>query len=276
MKKTLLLATALLFTACSTQTPQPKPLSFKSIDLLDKYGINEDSLIKYKNAYYFVVEAPQGAKIVKLDKNYKEVWHKTTPIVVEPIKTVIANDTIYLLGYDQKKNLPVLLEFSLDSKLKKISYYGKKFDIPRDLIIINHTPYVGITHYSKNNDSDIVIYGGKRTITLSTPNMDNVTFIKPYKNGILIIGSTQNRNDDVLIAYKTLENKTIWSKKLDMGMDEAPLSVEIKNNLIYLKVTSTDHMGAETEATFIIDDKGNIKSVKKGIEFKQLPVKYRT
>jgi hypothetical protein len=35
-------------------------------------------------------------------------------------------------------------------------------------------------------------------------------------------------------------------------------------------------MGAEKEVTFIIDENGKVKSVKKGIEFKQLPVKYRT
>jgi hypothetical protein len=106
--------------------------------------------------------------------------------------------------------------------------------------------------------------------------MDDVKFIKVYKNNLLIVGSTQKANENIIIALKTFTNKTIWSKEIDLGMDEKPLKVDIDKNKILLKVLSTDNMGAEKEVTFIIDEKGNIKSVKKGIEFKQLPMKYRT
>jgi len=68
----------------------------------------------------------------------------------------------------------------------------------------------------------------------------------------------------VEISYKNIDGST------------EKLKVDIDKNKILLKVLSTDNMGAEKEVTFIIDEKGNIKSVKKGIEFKQLPMKYRT
>jgi len=269
----------MLFSGCASDKQQEiKPLSSNSLTLLDKYGVNESALMKTKNGYVFVIPAANGAAIYKLDKNYNLVWKKITPVLLEPIKTEVKNDNLYILGYDQKKNRVAFLKYDLNGKLKKITYYAKPYSLARDFVITNKNVYIAITQYTPKNKSDIVIYNSKnnKTVTLSTPYMDDVTFIKPYQKGILIIGTIQKNSADVLIAYKTFDNKTVWAKTIDLGMDEKPLKATIKNNQIILKILSTDNMGAETEATFIIDKNGNVKSVKKGIEFKQLPMKYRT
>jgi hypothetical protein len=274
------LAGIVFFTGCATTAQQQnvKPISFKSISLLDKYGVNENALMKAgKNAYIFIIPDPNGTAIYKIDKNYNLIWKKVTPILLDAVKSEVKDGKLYILGNDQNKNRVAFLEYDLNGKLDKITYYGKKYDLARDFIMINGKTYVAVTQYSPNSSSDIVIYSqNNKDITLSTPNMDDVTFIKPYKKGILIIGTTQNTSQDVIIAYKTLDNKTVWAESIDLGMDEKPESIEIKNNEIILKILSTDHMGAEKEVTFIIDENGKVKSVKKGIEFKQLPVKYRT
>jgi hypothetical protein len=280
MKKLLLtaLAGAYILTGCaSTNTnSEIKPVSSKSIGLLDKYGINESSLKKVKDGYVFVISGANGADIYKTDKNYKPVWKKTTPVLIDLIKFEIKNSKLYLLGYDQNKNRAVLLEYSLDGSLNKTEYFGKKYDLPKDFAILNGKVYVAVTHYSKNNNSDIVIYNSKKNITLSTPYMDGVNFILPYQKGILIVGTVQSNSENVLLAYKTFDNKTVWAETLDMGMDESPVNVSLKNGLIRLKILSTDNMGAQKEATFTIDAKGKIKNIKKGMELKPLPTKYRT
>lgn len=265
-----------LFTGCATNSKPEKTLSFKSINLLDKYGVSESALMKAGDGYIFVIPDPNGAAIYKLDKNYNLTWKKITPVLLDPVKSEVINNKLYILGYDQKKNKVSLLEYDLTGKLLKLSYYGKRYDLARDFLITNKNVYVAVTQYTPNNNSDIIVYGKNKNITLATPFMDDVKFIKPYKNGILIIGTTQSDSENVIIAYKTLDNKTIWAKTIDLGMDERPLKVNIKNNEIIIDILSTDNMGAEKEVTFIIDEKGNVKSVKKGIEFEQLPMKYRT
>jgi hypothetical protein len=276
MKKTLFIIVMLLFLGCVNYQPTIQPISTKSVSLLEKYGVSEDALISIKDGYVFVIPSASGADIYKLDKNYNLVWKKSTPILIDPIKYEIKNSTIYILGYDQQKNRVALVKYDLKGNIKRIDYYGKKFDLARDFLVFNKNIYIAVTQYTPHNNSDIVIYSKNKKITLSTPYMDDVKFIKVYKNNLLIVGSTQKANENIIIALKTFTNKTIWSKEIDLGMDEKPLKVDIDKNKILLKVLSTDNMGAEKEVTFIIDEKGNIKSVKKGIEFKQLPMKYRT
>jgi len=265
------------FSGCANNQQNVKPLEFKSIDLLDKYGISESALIKAGENYIFVIPDLNGAAIYKLDKNYNLIWKKVTPILLDPVKSQVKNEKIFILGYDQKKNRAALLEYDLNGKLEKIKYFAKQYDLARDFVITNTKTYVAVTEYSPNNNSDIIIYGDDNIkLTLSSPNMDDVNFIKPYKNGLLIIGTTLGKSENVLIAYKTFDNKTVWAKIIDLGMDEKPVRVAIKNNEITLEILSTDNMGAEKDVTFIIDENGKVKSVKKGVEFKQLPMKYRT
>ena len=277
MKKLYLpLIGLLLLSGCANNQPV-KTISMKSVNLLDKYGVSESALIPIKNGYLFVIPAANGSDIYILDKNYNLISKKTTPILLDPVKYDVINKKLYILGYDQKKNKVALLIYDIKGNLKKIKYFGKKFDLARDFTIIDGKVYIAVTVYTKNNGSDIIIYNENgKNITLSTPDMDDVKFIKPYKKGLLIVGVTQGKSEDVLIAYKTLTNKTIWAKKIDLGMDEKSLKVEITNGEIKLDLVSTDNMGAEKEVTFTIDENGNIKSVKKGIEFNQLPLKYRT
>jgi hypothetical protein len=279
MKKLILSSLILsgIFTGCTNTNQNVKPISMKSVNLLDKYGISENALLKINNGYIFVIPNPNGSAIYILDKNYNLTAKKTVPVLLDLVKYEIKNNNLYILGYDQKKNRVALLIYDTKGNLKKIDYFGKKYDLARDFTIINGKIYVAVTNFSPNSKSDIVIYTqDNRKITFSTPDMDDVTFIRPYGKGLLIIGVSQGKSEDVIAVYKTLDNKTVWAKKIDLGMDEKPLKVSIKNNLIDLKIISTDNMGAEKYVTFTIDENGNVKSVKKGIEFKQLPMKYRT
>ena len=279
IKKLLLPAavTGLLFFGCANKTQNIKPLSSKSIELLEKYGVNESALIKTKNGYLFVIPDAKGAAIYELDQNYNLKWKKTTPVLIDLVKYEVKDSKLYILGYDQKAQKPVLLTYNLSGKLLNKKYFGKKFDLAKDFTTLNKHVYVATTHYSKDNNSDIVIYSDNKTITLSTPNMDNVFFISQYNGNILVIGTTRGTDQDVLIALKTPDNKTLWANKIDLGMDETPESYKIlKNGEIKLKVLSTDNMGAERDMTFIIDKNGKIKKVKKGVEFKELPIKLRT
>ena len=277
MKKILPYALALfIFSGCVNNTQNIKPLSSKSIDLLDKYGISENALMKIKGGYVFVIPDPNGSAVYKLDQNYRYVWKKVTPVLLDPVKSEVKNDKLYILGYDQKKNKVALLKYDSDGKLLGIKYYGKQYDLAKDFQIINGKTYIAVTQYTKNNNSDIVIYSDNKTLNVSTPNMDEVNFILPYQKGLLIIGTTQTPSEDILIVYKTFDNKTVWAKTIDMGMDERPLEAKTEKGVLVLKVLSTDHMGAETEATFKIDTKGNVIGVEKGIEFKPLPIKLRT
>ena len=277
MKKLYLpLIGLLLLTGCANNQPV-KTISMKSVNLLDKYGVSESALIPTKNGYIFVIPAANGSDIYILDKNYNLISKKTTPILLDPVKYEVIDNKLYILGYDQKKNKVALLIYDTKGNLEKIKYFGKKFDLARDFTIIDGKVYIAVTVYTKNNGSDIVIYNENgKNITLSTPDMDDVKFIKPYKKGLLIIGVTQGKSEDVLIAYKTLNNKTVWAKKIDLGMDEKPLKVEIKNGEIKLDLVSTDNMGAEKDVTVKIDENGNLKKIKKGLEIEPLPLKYRT
>ena len=66
----------------------------------------------------------------------------------------------------------------------------------------------------------------------------------------------------------SLSSETLKIKLIEVEVVEYPFAGEIR--------VIIGGLLSEKEVTFIIDEKGNIKSVKKGIEFKQLPMKYRT
>jgi uncharacterized lipoprotein YajG len=54
MKKTLFLAGALfLFTGCVNSQQNIKPISMKSVSLLDKYGVSEKALMSVDDGYIF-------------------------------------------------------------------------------------------------------------------------------------------------------------------------------------------------------------------------------
>ena len=263
---------AFLFLGCTTKVTT-KTINNKSLELLTKYGIDENSLTKKGNFYFYILQTSDGFKILKFNKNYNLVWQKLFKHPINIVKTKI-KDNIYVLGYDEVTNRVVFLTFDLNGNLKSKKYYGKKYDLARDFIIINETPFIAITHYN-NNKSDIIIYG-KKPIKITSNQKKDVSFIKKFNSNLLIVGTVFNKNEDVLVVYKTLDNKLIWEKAIDFGMDERVLDVDIKDNIIHLKVTSTDSMGEEKKYLIKIDKNGKIIEIKKDMEFKRLPHHFRT
>ena len=272
MKKIIFIITAILFLGCANKVTT-KTINNKSVELLTNYGIDESLLTKKDNFYYYISQTTDGFKILKFDKNYNLVWQKPFKHPINIVKTKI-KDNIYVLGYDEVKNRVVFLILDLNGNLKSKKYYGKKYDVARDFIIINNTPFIAITYYN-NNKSDIIIYG-KKPIKVTSNQKKDVSFIKNFNNNLLIVGTVFNKNEDVLVVYKTLDNKLIWDKVIDFGIDERILDVNIKDNIIVLEVISTDSMGEEKKYLIKIDKKGKIINIKKEMELKRLPHHFRT
>ena len=271
MKKIIFIMVVILFLGCTNKVTT-KTINNKSVDLLTKYGIDESLLTKKDNFYFYILQTMNGFKILKFDKNYNLMWQKPFKYPINVIKTKIKNN-ICILGYDEIKNRVVFLTLNLNGNLKSKKYYGKKYDLARDFIIINNTPFIAITHYN-NNKSDIIIYG-KKLIKVTSNQKKDISFIKQFNNNLLIVGTVFNKNEDILIVYKTLNDKLIWKKVIDFGMDERVLDVNIKDNIINLKIVSTDSMGEEKRYLIKIKNKKVIE-IKKGMEFKRLPYHFRT
>ena len=101
----------ILFLGCANKV-KTDTIDNKSVELLTKYGIDENSLIKKDNFYFYILQTPNGFKILKFDKNYNLIWQKSFKASINVIKTKIKN-SIYVLGYDEVKNKVVFLIFDL-------------------------------------------------------------------------------------------------------------------------------------------------------------------
>jgi len=262
----------ILFLGCANKV-KTDTIDNKSVELLTKYGIDENFLIKKDSFYFYILQTPNGFKIVKFDKNYNLIWQKPFKHPINIVKTKI-KDNIYVLGYDEVKNRVVFLTFDFNGNLKNKKHYGKKYNVARDFIIINNTPFIAITHYN-NNKSDIIVYG-KKTIKVTSNQKKDVSFIKKFNSNLLIVGTVFNKNEDVLIVYKSLDDKLIWKKVIDFRMDERVLNVNIKDDIIAIGVISTDSMGEEKKYLIKIDKNGKIIEIKKDMELKKLPHHFRT
>jgi len=99
----------------------------------------------------------------------------------------------------------------------------------------------------------------------------------PFNNSILTAGSIYYTNNyDILLILINKKGQIVWTRRIDLGMDDYPTSIYIKNNIIILHATSTDEMGAQTDYTFKIDKNGNILKATQNLKFKELPIKFRT
>ncbi|WP_024790910.1 hypothetical protein [Lebetimonas sp. JS138] len=268
----------LFFAGCTqNQIPLQKANPKTDIKLLKKYGVTENSLIFYKDYYYFSKTQPNGISINKLDKNYNLITKKIINLLIDPKKYLIKNNHFYILGYDNIKEMPVILTFSLKTfKLISTVYIGKKYAAPADFFIDKNDVYTAINVYNNKTQSDIYIYKNALLYSkIASVKKENAKFIIPFNKGMLVLGSITYTNDDILIVYIS-NKKIVWARRIDLGMDDYPTSIYIKNNNIILNATSTDEMGAEVDYTFEIDKNGNILKSRKNLEFKELPVKFRT
>jgi hypothetical protein len=276
--KLILIAIIPFFIGCIQNQPSiQKANPNADINLLNNYGITEDNLIFYKEYYYFSKTEPNGISINKLDKNYHLISKKIINLLIEPKKYLIKNNHFYILGYDNTKQKPVILDFSLKNfSLIKTVYLGKKYSMPADFFA-NMDVYTAINVFNKKTQSDIYIYKNTSIFSkIASDKKEIAKFIFPFNNKILVIGNISFTNDDILIALIDKNGKIIKARRIDLGMDDYVNKIEIKNDKIIIYAISTDNMGAEIDYTLILDKNLNVLKSKKNLEFKELPIKFRT
>ena len=274
MRKIIFSVGMVFFLGCANKQVSTPPAP--KISLL-KYGISEQSLTKYNNIYVTVINKENGINILKFDKNYKLISKKILNFPIDITNYKIKNGNIYILGYDNLKEKSTLLVYSLkENKLTKEIMLGKKYSQPAGFFIENNNIFTAVNVYNKETASDIYIYKNSLLYTkIASSKKEDAKFLIPFNGGMLAVGSISYTNDDILIVF--IKNKKIvWSKRIDLGMDDSAQEVTIKDNEIILNAISTDYMGAEIYYSFTIDKNGNIIKSKKNLEFKELPVRLRT
>lgn len=255
-------AALILFLGCAGNSPSiPEPPKYS---LLQKYQINESSLRPLKNGYVFFKVGVKGADIYYLDKNYNLKKKVTTQILIEPMKLKTDNDKVYILGVYQ--NRPMILVYDDSGKLIKNYFVGQKFDIPADII----DDKVLLTKY--NNGSYINF--GKVDLKFKDKPLTAKKVVR-FNGGYVIFGTITNKSEDLFIAF-VKNNRLIWGKIYDFGMDDGIEKVKVEGDKLYLEVYTTDYMGARTEYKIVLDKNGEIIKKSKSLEFKELPIKFRT
>ncbi len=276
MKIKYLFPAALLILGCANNPNIDNKIKETAVEkqIVEKYHITKNSLTKIDNDYYFYEPDPNGIAIIKLDSNYNLKERKVIKKLIEGHKLLTDGKNIYLIGYDQIKNRPVIVTLDKNLNIKKEQYIANKFDIPKDAIIENGSLTVLLLTYK--DGADIEIYSKGKTKVFKEKNNQLPNFIKKFKDGYVIIGSYQHpKSEDLLVIY-IKNNKIIWAKSYDFGLDDTPKKVQITNDSIKIDVISQDYMGAEKYITIELDSQGNVKKIKKGLEFKVLPTRFRT
>jgi len=275
MKK-LFLIIPFLFLGCAnkTDTQINKKIKEKQLEskILSEYQISKGALTKIGDYYYFYMPNSNGIAIYKLNKNYQLIQKKIVKKLIEGHKLTSNGKNIYLLGYDQTKNMPILITFDKNLNIKSAKYFGHKFDIPQDMTGEKNPTILLITY---KNGSDIEIYKNGKLSVFKEKNKQLPKFIKPFNGGYIIVGSEQHPGEDLFIIF-VKNNKIKWAKLYDFGMEDSPIDVKVLKDKIKIKVISQDYMGAEKYIDIELDKNGKIIKHKKELEFKQLPVKFRT
>jgi len=265
----------LIFLGCVNNINIDKKLKETSIEdkIIKEYQISKSALTKVDNDYYFYMPHSNGLIIYKLDSNYRLVKKKIIPKLIEGHKLISNKNYIFLIGYDQTKNRPIILKLDKNLEIKSQKYIADKFDIPQDAIINNNSTTVLLLTYK--NGADIKLYeNGKEKIFEAKQNQFPKFLIK-YNGGYLIVGSIQHPQEDLLVVF-VKNNKILWANIYDFGMEDTPKKVYVKDKNIVIKLVSQDYMGAEKYITIEINKNGNIIKKEKNLEFKRLPTRFRT
>jgi hypothetical protein len=268
-----------LLAGCSYKTPTTvKKLDVKSeIKLVKNYGINKENLVAHKDNYFFVKREITGLSINKLDNNYNLLLKKTINMPIEPKKYLIKNNYLYILGYDEKKQKPLILKIELKNlNIVQTIYLGKKLSLIADFFV-NNSIYTAINVFNKNTKEDIYIYKNSFLFSkIDSIKNEQANFIVPFEDKILVARTITYTSDDALIVLLDKTGKITTATRIDIGMDENINSIKIKNNQIIINIVSTDYMGAEIYYNLTLDKNLNVLSKKKNLEFKKLPIKFRT
>ncbi|WP_457564564.1 hypothetical protein [Caminibacter sp.] len=275
MKKLLIPVMGLVLAGCAgSNLSIDKEIKQTQIEnkIISKYQISKNSLVKSQGNYYFYEPVGDGITVTELDKNYNVKKQIKIPKLIDVTRIKAGKNSIYILGYDQQKNRPIIIKISDDLNKISYTYTGYEYDVPKDMVI-NKKPVVVLIHYQ--NGAKLEICEGNKCKTYKSKNNTLVKFIKKYNGGYLVTGSVQSPKEDLFIAF-IKNGKIVWSKVYDFGMSDTPLKVTIKNKNAIINLVSQDYMGAEKYITITIDENGNIIKKKNGVEFKQLPTRFRT
>jgi len=276
MKKFSLMLVGALFIGCNSQ-PQVKSIDVNTeLKILKKYNIDKSKLLKFNNNYVFeILETDGTLNIYILDKNYNIVKKHTIKGVIEPKKLVVFKDKLYLLGYDQKENKPLVI--TLDKNLNELNrkFYGQKFDTPRDILITKDGIIVGVTTY-KNGNSIIKIIKNNTPHIFGISNQNtNINFIKSFKDGFIIGGEVQNETGNALIVCLDKNFKVLWLRDLDLGLEENVKKLTIKDDLIITTILSQNYTGMEEEWDIRIDKNGKVLTQNKNFTINDIPLQFK-
>jgi len=265
----------LIFLGCVNNINIDKKLKETSIEdkIIKEYQISKSALTKIDNDYYFYMPHSNGLIIYKLDSNYRLVKKKIIPKLIEGHKLISNKNYIFLIGYDQTKNRPIILKLDKNLEIKSQKYIADKFDIPQDAIINNNSTTVLLLTYK--NGADIKLYENGKVKVFEAKQNQFPKFLIKYNGGYLIVGSIQHPQEDLLVMF-VKNSKVLWANIYDFGMEDVPKKVFIKGNNVVIKLVSQDYMGAEKYITIEINKNGNIIKKEKNLEFKRLPTRFRT
>jgi len=265
----------LIFLGCVNNINIDKKLKETSIEdkIIKEYQISKSALTKVDNDYYFYMPHSNGLIIYKLDSNYRLVKKKIIPKLIEGHKLISNKNYIFLIGYDQTKNRPIILKLDKNLEIKSQKYIADKFDIPQDAIINNNSTTVLLLTYK--NGADIKLYENGKVKVFEAKQNQFPKFLIKYNGGYLIVGSIQHPQEDLLVVF-VKNNKILWANIYDFGMEDTPKKVYVKDKNIVIKLVSQDYMGAEKYITIEINKNGNIIKKEKNLEFKRLPTRFRT
>ncbi len=273
MKKlSLVLATA-LFVGCATNDVTPKVDAKQELQILKKYSINKDKIKKIDNNYVFDILEENGQfNLYLLDKNYQITKKANIKGVIEPKSLKVYNDKIYILGYDNTANKPIVIVF--DKNLKEISrkHYGDKFDTANNFIVLDK-PIVLANGYNNGIAYTKVI--SDKTHTFKTDKNVNLTIIKPFNDGFILAGEIMNDTGNALIVYTDKNFNPIWIRDIDLGLEENVQNLKIKDNKIIATILSQNYTGMENSWDIEIDKNGKIVTKSKNFEIEDIPTKFK-
>jgi len=240
--------------------------------LMKKYHITSDSLIKFKDGYIFYYPSTKGTNIVFLNKNYKKIKEVSTPILLNTKKIMIQDGKIFLFGVDENNYKPSLVIFDSDGKVLRVYKIGKKYALPKDIVVDNKNIYLLIDVFN-NGKSYVEIYKNDKLFKkIELQNSINGDYLLKSGNDLVLIGTIKNQTQDAFV----MELNKGWIRFFDLGMDEEIENPKIKDGKIIFILHSTDNMGADEYYEIILDKNGEIIKNRAKIKFAPLPIRLRT
>jgi hypothetical protein len=269
---------SLLLIGCAntTQTPNSTKNQFNlDMTILKKYNIEKNQLQKIGNGYVFYLLNTDGKlKLYRLDKNYNLIGEKPINKLIDPKKLKVFENKIYLLGYEQNKNKPILMVFDKNGNDIKNIYYGVKFDTPVDFVVKNNNILVLLNNYN-NGITNIKISTNNKTTLIQSINSENGAVITTFGKNYLVGGSIQNDSENALLICLNKNLTPIWHKDMDFGAQDSINQITINHDKILANVISQNYTGMMERWEIVLDKNGKIISKNKKLSIKDVPLRFK-